>query len=140
MTSAPFNLQDLISRTEALNCDGPSTLETLPLAATPHQALHCIIGKLLSPKPPSAYWLRETLAWKFSYPFKIDDLSENKYLITVSQQSHVDKIMDLGPWNIKGSLLVLTPLTHDLTFEEVELFTCAFWVQIHGMPLQNMTA
>lgn len=36
--------------------------------------------------------------------------------------------MELGPWNFKGSLLVLTPWTLDLTVEEVELFTCAFWV------------
>jgi hypothetical protein len=141
MTTPPFNLQDLISGTEALNCDDPSTLETLPLA-TPLLALHRLIGKLLSSKPPSAYWLRETLvnSWKFAHPFEITDLLENKYHIIVSHQAHVDKIMELGPWNIKGSLLVLTPWTPDLTFEEVELFTCAFWVQIHGLPLQNMTA
>ncbi len=48
--------------------------------------------------------------------------------------------MDLGPWNIKGSLLVLKPWTPEVTFDEVELSTCPFWVQVHGLPLQNMTA
>jgi hypothetical protein len=85
MTTPPINLQDLISGTEALNCDDQSTPQTL-LLATPILALHRLIGKLLSSKPPSAYWLRETLvnSWKFAHPFEITDLPENKYLITVS--------------------------------------------------------
>jgi hypothetical protein len=141
MDLSSFNLQALIVGTEALNCEDPTTLESLPLVS-PHQALHRLIGTVLSSKPPSAYWLRESLvhSWKFALPFEIDDLPDNKYLITVSQPSHVHKIMELGPWNYKGSLIVLTPWSHHLTFDEVELHTCAFWVQIHGLPLQNMTA
>jgi hypothetical protein len=105
-------------------------------------AFHRLIGKLLSSKPLSANWLLTTLVnpWKFAHPFEITDLPENKFLITVSHQAHVDKIMELGPWNIKGSLLILTPWTSNFTFEEVELYECAFWVQIHGLPLYNMTA
>jgi hypothetical protein len=48
--------------------------------------------------------------------------------------------MELGPWNIKGSLLVLKPWTPELTFDEVIPIHCPFWVQAHGLPLQNMTA
>jgi hypothetical protein len=54
--------------------------------------------------------------------------------------AHVDKIMELGNWNIKGSLLVLKPWTPDLTFDEVIPILCPFWIQAHGLPLQNMTA
>jgi hypothetical protein len=141
MDLSPFNLQALIACTEALSCDDPTTLESLPLVNR-HQALHRLIGKVLSSKSPSAYWLRESLvhSWKFAHSFEIDDLPDNKYLITVSQPTHVKKIMELGPWNYKGSLIVLTPWSPHLTFEEVELYICAFWVQIHGLPLQNMTA
>lgn len=46
--------------------------------------------------------------------------------------------MDNGPYNIKGSLLVVKPWPSELTSEEVDLSSCAFWVQVHGLPLQNM--
>jgi len=56
MATVPFNLQALIDETEALNCEDPSTLETLPLA-TPQQESFRVIGKLLSSRPPCIYTL-----------------------------------------------------------------------------------
>jgi hypothetical protein len=53
--------------------------------------------------------------------------------------SHVIKILSQGPWNIRGSLLILKLWPPNLSFDEVKLITCQFWVQIHGPPLQNMT-
>jgi hypothetical protein len=47
--------------------------------------------------------------------------------------------MDNGPWNIKDDLLVVKPWPPELTNAEFILFTCAFWVKVHGLPLQNMT-
>jgi len=46
--------------------------------------------------------------------------------------------MDNGPYNIKGSLLVVKPWPPKLAFEEVDLSSCAFCVQVHGLPLQNI--
>jgi hypothetical protein len=48
--------------------------------------------------------------------------------------------MDNGPYNIKGALLVVKPWPSELAFEEVDLSSCAFWVQVHGLPLENMLA
>jgi hypothetical protein len=141
MAISSENLQALIDETDALNCDDPSTLETIPLTAPPLD-LYRIVGKLLSSRPPSTYWLSVSLSnsWTFAHPFEIADLPESKYLIRVSSKAHVDKIMELGPWNIKGSLLVLKPWTPELTFDEVIPIHCPFWVQAHSLPLQNMTA
>jgi hypothetical protein len=47
--------------------------------------------------------------------------------------------MDNGPWNIKDALLVVKQWPRELTNAEFILSTCAFWVQVHGLPLQNMT-
>jgi hypothetical protein len=134
-------LQALIEETDAFNCDDPSTLETIPLVA-PHHELFRIVGKLLSSRPPSAYWLRVSLSnsWTFAHPFEIADLPDSKYLIKVSTQAHVNKIMELGPWKIKGSLLLLKPWTPELTFDEVIPVLCPFWVQVPGLPIQNMIA
>lgn len=54
-------------------------------------------------------------------------------------ESFVTNIMENGPWNIKGALFVVKPWPQELTYEEVDL-TCAFLVQVHGLPLRNMTA
>jgi hypothetical protein len=98
MAAPPEHLQALIDEIDTLNCDDPSTLETIPLAA-PHHKLFRIVGKLLSSQSPSAYWLRESLShsWTFPHPFEIADLPDSKYLIQVSTQAHVDKIMELSP-------------------------------------------
>jgi hypothetical protein len=45
----------------------------------------------------------------------------------------------MGPWNIKGALLVVKPWPPKLSIEEVNFSTCVFWVQVHGLPLQNLT-
>jgi hypothetical protein len=87
-----------------------------------------MVDKRSSSRPPSAYWLRESLlhSWTFALPFEIADLPNSKYMFKVSQQAHVNKIMGLGPWNIKGSLLVLKPWTSELTFDEVIPKNCPF--------------
>jgi hypothetical protein len=33
----------------------------------------------------------------------------------------------------------LKALVFEMSFEEVELNTCPFWIQVHELPLQNMT-
>jgi hypothetical protein len=54
MSTPSLNIQASIAGTAALNCDDLSTLETVPLNY-PKQDSFCLIGRLLSPKPPSAY-------------------------------------------------------------------------------------
>jgi len=36
--------------------------------------------------------------------------------------------------------LVVKPWPPELSIEEVDLSTCVFWLQVHGLPLQNLTA
>jgi hypothetical protein len=141
MSTPSLSIQALIAGTTALNCEDLSTLETVPLSY-PQQDSFCLIGRLLSPKPPSAYWVHEILTqvWKFACPFEVMDLPKEKYLFKLSQRSHMDKILDQGPWNVKRSLLILKTWSHELSFDEVELTFCPFWVQIHELPRHNMTA
>jgi hypothetical protein len=80
------------------------------------------------------------IARKFAAPLAIEVLAPNKFLFAVSLQSHVDRILLQGPWNIKGSLLLLQPWTPGLTINEVSPHLCPFQIQIHGLPLQNMTS
>ncbi len=70
-----------------------------------------LLSNFSSPNPPSVYWVRDILnySWKFALPFEIDILPGYRLLFTVHDASHVTKVMDNGPWNVKGALLVLKP-------------------------------
>jgi len=99
-----------------------------------------LLGQLLSTKPVNAQTVRDTLqhAWKFALPLSFTVLGHNKYLFGVPLQAHVKKILDQGPWNVRGSLLLLKPWSPDLALDEINLRLCSFWVQVHGLPRQNM--
>jgi hypothetical protein len=64
----------------------------------------------------------------------------HKYLFGVPLQDHITKILDQGPWNVCGSLLLLQPWSPALAINEIHLHLCSFWVQVHSLPRQNMAA
>lgn len=108
----------------------------------PQEAGFRLLGRIISPNPPSLVTVCEFLlqAWKFANPFTVDLLPGDRFLFTVSSEILVDKIMDNGPWNVKGALMVVKPWPPELSIDEVDLSSCAFWVQVHGLPFQNLTA
>jgi len=77
-------------------------------------------------------------AWKFDIPLSFAVVGHHKYLFGVPLQEHVTKILVQGPWNVCGSLLLLQPWSPDLAINEIHLHLCSFWVQVHGLPRQNM--
>jgi hypothetical protein len=141
MALASTTLQALIKVTAALNCDDPFPLESVPLTL-PQIASFRLLGRLISPSPPSVLTVCDFLlhAWKFATPFTVDLLPGDRLLFTVTFGDLVGKIMNNGPWNVKGALIVVKPWTPEQTIEEVDLSTCAFWVQVQGLPLQNLIA
>jgi hypothetical protein len=66
-------------------------------------------------------------------------MAPNKYLFMAPQKSHFNSIIKHGPWNVRGSLLLLQPWSPELAIDEVKLQFCAFWVQVHDLPRQFMT-
>jgi hypothetical protein len=139
MDQPPINLQALIQETQALNCDDPCPSESVPL---PYDNSFRLLGRLVSPNPPSLVWVRDILnvSWRFALPFEVDLLPGDRFLFKVFEHRLIKEIMDNGPYNIKGALLVVKPWPPELAFEEVDLSSCAFWVQVHGLPLENMLA
>jgi hypothetical protein len=71
-------------------------------------ALHegfAFIGKLLALKAQNIYHVCSTLssAWGFFVPLTMEVMAPN----TVPQESHFHIIIKQGPWNVRGSLLLL---------------------------------
>ena len=134
------DLQALIAKTEALGWDKPDYL-------VPHdevlasQDRFAFVGKLLALKTQNSYYVRSTImsAWSFATPLTMKILEPSKFLFTVLQESHYHHLISQRPWNIKGSLLLLQPWSSELAIDEVKLQFCAFWVQVHNLPMQFMT-
>lgn len=99
------------------------------------------IGKLLSLKSLNIYHVRATLSavWSFAAPSSMEVMAPYKYLFTVPQESHHTSIINQGPWNVRGSFLLLQPWSPELAIDEVKLQLCRFWVQVHNLPHQYMT-
>jgi len=141
MDHLPASLQALIKSTDALDLDSP-LLATITDSPLHHHGAFSLLGQLLSPKPMNSQTVKDTLqhAWKFSLPLSFAVVGHHKYLFGISNPEHVQTILDQGPWNVRGSLLLLKPWSPDLALDEVNLNLCSFWVQVHGLPGQNMAA
>jgi hypothetical protein len=109
-------------------------------STTPQQGF-AFIGKCLSLKSQNIHHVHLTLfsAWSFATPFSLEVLAQNKFLFIVPHENHYKTIIQQGPWNVRGSLLILQPWSPVLSIDEVQLHLCAFWIQVHGLPLQYMT-
>jgi hypothetical protein len=141
MDPLPITLQDLIESTDALDLDCPQ-LATIAEAPQPQRGAFSLIGQLIASKPLNPLTVWDTLqhAWKFALPLSFAVVGHHKFLFGVPLQDYVTKIMDQGPWNVRGSLLLLKPWSPDLALDEINLHLCPFWVQAHGLPRQNMAA
>jgi hypothetical protein len=138
--TSPFDIQALIEETEALGWDNPVQLEPYDGNSATREGF-AFLGKLLALKPPSTHQVRQTLSsvWSFAAPLSLEVLSSSKFLFTVPHEDLFNRIMNQGPWNIRGSLLLLQPWSPSLSINEVPLIFCSFWIQVHNLPHHFMT-
>jgi hypothetical protein len=63
----------------------------------------------------------------------------NLVLFTFEDDADLSRVLDNSPWNIKGSPLFLQRWENDDTFEDLDFSKGAFWIHVHGLPLEWMT-
>ncbi|KAK7836906.1 hypothetical protein CFP56_021887 [Quercus suber] len=49
-------------------------------------------------------------------------------------EADLHKVYNKRPWSIRGGHLILKHWSSDLTWQEVDFSSSAFWIQIHGLP------
>lgn len=134
-------MEFLIAQTEALSWEDPSSqIETLPSKIVIDECLP-LIGHIISQKTHNNQSVNATLikAWDFVVPFSFTVLGPNKFLLKFSKQDHIDKIHKQVTWNVNGSLLTLQHWFPMATMGELTIKKFPFWIQVHGLPLVNMS-
>ena len=141
MDLSSTNLDSFIEQTEALSWEDPSSqLKSLPLNPPQNYSLP-LVGQLISQKTHNNQSVNAALmkAWDFAILFSFAVLGPNKFLLKFSKNEHIVKILKQVTWNVNGSLLVLQKWSPIATMGELVLKKSSFWIQVHGLPLINMT-
>ncbi|KAL7204124.1 hypothetical protein ACSBR2_017233 [Camellia fascicularis] len=100
-----------------------------------------LLGKVLASKSLNNNAVSSIIkgAWKVRGELSISPWNVNTFLFQFSKEEDRNRILRDCPWSIMGSLLVLQTLSPKQTMEEVDFTWCPFWVQAHGLPIQNMS-
>ena len=135
------DLEALIAQIEALSWEYPSSqLETLTPTMVFEEALP-LVGHIISQKTLSNQLVYATLtkSWPFVVPLSFSTLGPNLFLFKFSKLEHITRILDQVTWNVNGSLLALQKWSPFATINELALKVVPFWIQVHGLPLFNIT-
>ncbi|CAB4268702.1 unnamed protein product [Prunus armeniaca] len=62
-----------------------------------------------------------------------------KFLIRFASRRDMLRVLDMEPWSYKEHLVLLSEIQLGKEVREVEASMASFWVQMHGVPLLNMT-
>ncbi|KAL7183863.1 hypothetical protein ACSBR2_026106 [Camellia fascicularis] len=101
----------------------------------------CLLGKVLASQSLNNNVVSSIIkgAWKVRGELSISPWNMNTFLFQFSEEEDRNRILRDYPWSIMGFLLVLQTLSPKQTMEEVDFTWCPFWVQAHGLPIQNMS-
>ncbi|QHO09671.1 uncharacterized protein DS421_14g483310 [Arachis hypogaea] len=70
----------------------------------------------------------------------IFEVGKNKFLITIKDERRGIELLKGGPWSIRGHLLNLQLWTQREAIYEIKHDYMMIWVQIHGVPQQEILA
>ncbi|GMP72413.1 hypothetical protein CsSME_00030462 [Camellia sinensis var. sinensis] len=101
----------------------------------------CLVGKILAltilNKPAVTNILLAT--WKTRASVVITPWKENVFLFQFDDLEDRLRVLQEAPWSVMRSLLVLQPLPLGKAIDELDFRWSPFWVQVHGLPLDEMT-
>lgn len=79
-----------------------------------------------------------TRVWRID-KVEISQREAGLYAFRFQSQADKQKVLDGGPWLFSRHLVILKPLTSNTPFHCYDFSTCAFWVQVLGLPLEWCT-
>jgi hypothetical protein len=136
-----MDINSLIAQTEALSWDDPSSQIESLTSESPTTDCLPLVGQVISQRTQNNQSVFAALskAWEFAVPFSFAVLGPNKFLIKLSKQAFLNRIQKHVTWNVNGYLIILQVWHPQATLGELPINKALFWIQVHGLPLMNMT-
>lgn len=69
---------------------------------------------------------------------QIKDMGQNRFLFSFPSITARDRVLKQGPWNFRGSLMILKDWKLEATINDIDLSKATFWIRIHGLPLKGL--
>ena len=100
-----------------------------------------LFGKLLSDRQQNRRALKRTLraTWRMGSDLRIVDLGKNIYQFKFSSEYQLEWVEKNGPWNFDNKLLLLCRWRKGLSVSNITFTHAPFWVQIWGLPFENLS-
>ncbi|KAF7815390.1 reverse transcriptase [Senna tora] len=100
-----------------------------------------LIGKLVSDKLVNRNTVRNMIqkSWNMVKGLTISEVSQNVFLFSFDEEEDCKRIVREGPWAILGRLLIVKPWSPEIAASDLDLDSCLFWVQLHGLPLEGIS-
>ncbi|BFG20581.1 hypothetical protein CerSpe_068550 [Prunus speciosa] len=77
--------------------------------------------------------------WRGEDGVSIKEIGPRTFLIRFMNLRDKLRVLDMEPWTYRDNLVLMAETLPGIDAREVDLTTAVFWVQIHGVPLLNMT-
>ncbi|KAF7821100.1 kinesin KP1-like isoform X1 [Senna tora] len=104
-------------------------------------ANHQAVGTILSSKAVNKKVVKSlvTKAWGEPPGLTVMELGVNSFIFSFESEVMARKVLNGGPWSIMGSILNTRKWIPEVAFHEINFNLVPFWVQAHGLPLEQIT-
>ena len=99
-----------------------------------------LFGRLLANQNQNLRALKSTLrfAWKLGSDLKIVDVGKNIFQFKFNSKYQIEWVKKNGLWNFDNNLLLMCRWKKGLYVTNISFTHSPFWVQVWGLPFENM--
>ena len=100
-----------------------------------------LFGHLLADRNQNLRALKSTLrlAWKLGSDLRIVDVGKNIFQFKFNSKYQMEWVERNGPWNFDNNLLLMCRWRKGLSVTNISFTHSPFWVQVWGLPFENMS-
>lgn len=78
--------------------------------------------------------------WRAEKGFSVKDMGENTLLFTFAEETDLERVLSTEPWTYDKYVILFQRVDDDELVASVTFSTMPIWIQIHGLPLSNLSS
>ena len=78
--------------------------------------------------------------WRTRKPFRTHEMGDNKLVFEFENDVDLERVMEYEPWTFDKHLVLFQRIEDSTTISSLSFNECAFWIQIHNLPIKSMTS